>query len=241
MSTQNFNKNNTYYVEYDENGNEKSDIPIGEEPPENWYDYTQRRWANIVVRDNGNETYYTWIPRYGYALNNIEQKTNVTFIKGTKDAPQGYTLPEAFTWEDPKDETNKIQLEGYWMSKFKLGNGATTSNITATENTIDMSKIATNENYTYTAYLYNNNVGEKGNKLQEKTISSGNASFSISSAGHYVVTVIAKDENGKQISVVSQDIDYGTEEQLSAIDAQGNMIQAINALNEPINVVRNSQ
>lgn len=233
-----FDKAHTYYVEYDEVGNEKSDTLIAQAKPTNWYNYEARRWANIVVRQNGNETYYTWIPRYGYALNNIEQKTNVTFIKGTKDAPQGYTLPEAFTWEDPKDENNKIQLEGYWMSKFKLGNGATTSNITATDNTIDMSRIATNSNYTYTAYLYNNNIGEKGNKLQEKTISSGNATFSISSAGHYVVTVIAKDANGNQISAVSQDIDYGTEEQLSAIDAKGNTIQALNALNEPINVAR---
>ena len=54
-----FNKETTFYVTYDDNENEHSTVPITQSMPENWYEYGESRWANIVTRNNGKEIYYT--------------------------------------------------------------------------------------------------------------------------------------------------------------------------------------
>ena len=41
---------------------------------ENWYDYKNSQWANIYVENNGLETYYTWIPRYCFKLDQEESE-----------------------------------------------------------------------------------------------------------------------------------------------------------------------
>lgn len=128
-----FNENRTYYVTYDENGNNrkigdkiKND---GSNAPKDWYDYSSRKWANIVVTDgtvsNGEITgatstsYFVWIPRYQYSLDTVNQRTNVKLISGTGTQTQaGYQIPEAFTWGDD----NQVQLPGYWMSKYQMSN-----------------------------------------------------------------------------------------------------------------------
>ena len=101
----------------------------GSNMPEDWYDYSTRKWANIVVTngtvENGqiknatNTSYFVWIPRYQYSLDTVNQRTNVKFINGidTKTQP-GYKIPEAFTWGD----NGEVQLKGYWMSKYQLSN-----------------------------------------------------------------------------------------------------------------------
>lgn len=112
-----FDKDTTFYVYWDENGVEHSEIPISQEPPEDWYNYTYSKWANIVTRNNGLESYYVWIPRYQYRANSNIERVSVKFIKGidTK-VDSGYKIPEAFTWGD----NGEVQLTGYWMSKYQL-------------------------------------------------------------------------------------------------------------------------
>ncbi len=112
-----FDKDTTFYVYWDENGIEHNEIPIREAAPEEWYDYSIRSWANIVTRNNGLESYFVWIPRYQYTLDNVNQKSYVKFIKGieTKN-DSGYQIPEAFTWGD----NNEKQLTGYWIAKYQL-------------------------------------------------------------------------------------------------------------------------
>lgn len=68
-----FNQDTTFYVYWDKDGNEHNEIPINQAPPENWYNYTYGRWANIVTRNNGVETYLVWIPRYEYSLDQTSQ------------------------------------------------------------------------------------------------------------------------------------------------------------------------
>lgn len=108
-----FNPSNTFYVLYDEDGNENSIIPVGEKLSEQqkqqWYNYNEQKWANIVVRDNGCETYYTWIPRYMYKITDTEnQRVDAKFVdlsnvwtdetgKETSLNNTEYVLPEAFT------------------------------------------------------------------------------------------------------------------------------------------------
>lgn len=108
-----FNQDTTFYVTYDENGVETSVIPINKEAPKDWYEYGERRWANIVTRNNGLETYYTWIPRYRYMADNTNQTTDVEFLLGTDSGEEGdlYEIPEAFTF-------NGQALKGYWAMKY---------------------------------------------------------------------------------------------------------------------------
>ncbi len=116
---ENFDKDTTFYVYWDEEGNEHNEIPISKAPPENWYNYTFSSWANIVTRNNGIESYYVWIPRYQYRLDTTSQRTSIRFIKGTGiEVETGYQIPEAFTTETI--DGKEIQLEGYWISKYEL-------------------------------------------------------------------------------------------------------------------------
>ena len=129
-----FDKETTFYVYWDEQGNEHNEIPISEEPPENWYDYTDSRWANIVTRNNGASAYFVWIPRYQYRVNSTTQRTDVRFLKGTDtNVSAGYQIPEAFTWKDVDEEGNEIttELPGYWISKYQLSETTSTPEVTA--------------------------------------------------------------------------------------------------------------
>lgn len=113
-----FDPDTTFYVYYDEDGNEHSEIPISQSPPDNWYNYTYASWANIVIRNNGLENYMVWIPRYQYSLDQTSQRTSIRFIKGvTIDTENGYQIPEAFTTETDQGE---VELKGYWISKYEL-------------------------------------------------------------------------------------------------------------------------
>ena len=112
-----FDKDNTFYVYWDDDGNEHSDIPISQDPPSEWYTYTYSKWANIVTRANGTNSYYVWIPRYQYLLDQTSQRSDIQFILGNgTDTLTGYQIPEAFTWGDNGEK----QLTGYWMSKYQL-------------------------------------------------------------------------------------------------------------------------
>ena len=66
-----FNEDCTYYVLYGDSGNETIGEKIkndGSNMPNNWYDYSKQKWANIVTQNNGTKTYFTWIPRYQFKL-----------------------------------------------------------------------------------------------------------------------------------------------------------------------------
>ncbi len=128
-----FDENTTFYVTYDENENEHSTIPIKEEMPKYWYEYGESRWANIVTRNNGLETYYVWIPRYEFKLDQTNQRSIVQFINGTStETHDGYQIPEAFTF-------NEKQLSGYWAMKYTAGTESAPlfdTEVTATSNSI---------------------------------------------------------------------------------------------------------
>ena len=120
----------TFYVYWDENGNEHNEIPISMNPPEDWYNYTYSNWANIVTRNNGLETYFVWIPRYQYSLDQTLQRSNIKFIQGTgTETDVGYQIPEAFTWVNEAGET--VQIPGYWATKYQLSTDTSTPKVTA--------------------------------------------------------------------------------------------------------------
>ncbi len=148
-----FNKDTTFYVTYDASGNEHSNIPISQPAPAGWYDYDSSEWANIVVRNNGAETYYTWIPRYQYQIDGINNTVTIKFIQGTDTTVDaGYVIPEAFTFGGK-------QLTGFWSMKYMIGESSTAileANVTTGANYIKIDGItgtAVAEGQKYNYYI----------------------------------------------------------------------------------------
>ncbi|MDD3304299.1 MAG: hypothetical protein PHP54_05215 [Clostridia bacterium] len=87
-----------------------------------WYDYAQKKWANIYTNNNGNKAYWVWIPRYAYKIDNphttTAEKINIKFLSGTSNVAsdgssiEGYTIHPAFTFGD-------TQLSGIWVAKYE--------------------------------------------------------------------------------------------------------------------------
>ena len=90
----------------------------------NWYDYSQKAWANVKVVNNMGtpsntnddiESWWVWIPRYAYK--NTGDVTEVILIGinnkdlDGNDLPQGYTVAKVF-------EGNA--KTGIWISKYEV-------------------------------------------------------------------------------------------------------------------------
>ena len=120
-----FNANYTRYMYENDQKNMALGNWITDDQPQNWYSYKDSKWANLYVESGGPETYYVWIPRYQYKLNQTNQRAEVKFILGTgTEKDPGYQIPEAFWWDknDNGQEDDGEQLTGYWMSKYQLSN-----------------------------------------------------------------------------------------------------------------------
>ena len=199
-----FKQDTTFYVTYDSNGQEHSTIPITETAPENWYDYGDSRWANIVTRNDELETYYTWIPRYEFKLDYTTERSNVNFMEGTsKQTTDGYKIPEAFTF-------NGQELTGYWAMKYTAGDAAAprfSTEVVATSSSIKTKGItgaAVGEGQKYKYYINGEYKGEKTAKTDTFEFSglNSNTKYTIlveireSATDKYVGTIV------KQISTI---------------------------------------
>ncbi len=217
-----FNPNTTFYVAYDDSGYESSVVPIGEKRPFGWYNYEEGKWANIVIRENGQENYYVWIPRYMYILNAETESAEVKLVdldnywmdeeNNQVELGKEWTLPDAFTWENKDGE--KVQIWGYWISKFKLRDDATTRpNIIPGSEQIAINNIVTNTNYTYEVYLIKDGKrvvkDEDGNLvagIEPYETISGNYIIKGIPAGTYGVNIIVKNKSGVQVEAVSKEV-----------------------------------
>ena len=184
---------------WDEQGNEHNETPISMDPPEGWYNYSYSKWANIVTRNNGLESYYVWIPRYQYILDSTSQRSDIQFIMGTStETKEGYKIPEAFTWGDNGEK----QLSGYWMSKYQLSTEESTEKITAEMSSKDTlirigditGTLITNAqtqgiNVKYEYYLNGNKVHE-GTSNTEKYVYEN-----LELNKEYTINIIARNEN----------------------------------------------
>ncbi len=126
---------NTYYLTWDTDGNEIRTRVIDETgnvvaAPTDWYDYTNKKWANIVVTnpDIGSETYLVWVPRYEYKIIGAESSkqedkgVDLIFVPITKlEATPGYTLHPAFDVNIGTEENPDIKhMPGFWISKYEM-------------------------------------------------------------------------------------------------------------------------
>ena len=199
-----FDKDTTFYVTYDSNGQEHSTTPISQATPKFWYEYGSSQWANIVTRNNELETYYVWIPRYEFQLDQTNQRSIVKFITGTsKETDAGYQIPEAFTF-------NGQELTGYWAMKYTAGDAAAprfSAEVVATSSSIKTKGItgtAVVEGQKYKYYINGEYKGEKTNSEDTFEFSglSSNTKYTIlveireSATDKYVGTIV------KQISTI---------------------------------------
>ena len=207
-----FDKDTTFYVTYDDEGKEHNTIPLAKDAPQNWYDYADSKWANVVTRNNGLEIYYTWIPRYEFKLDQTSQRSSINFIDGTgNETSKGYQIPEAF-WVDKNGDGNKDadeQLTGYWAMKYTLGSETAPifdTEVTATSSSIKTKGITGTAKADGQVYKYYINGEYKGQKTSSSDIFefsglSSNTKYTIlaeirNSADEYVGSVV------KQISTI---------------------------------------
>ena len=111
---------------------------------ENWYNYTEKKWANAETKDG---SMWVWIPRYAYRINSSTQTCDIVFLIGTTDnyydtdgklqsakrqtkkdekidTTTGYTVHPAFTDESNIGFANggwDKELSGIWVAKFEAG------------------------------------------------------------------------------------------------------------------------
>ena len=99
---------------------------------ENWYDYSQKKWANTMTKDG---SMWVWIPRFAYKIDS-NKKMEVLFLVGTsnkyyntsskqvEDLPDGYKVHPCF--QNGKSSGFKngewdSELRGIWVAKFEAG------------------------------------------------------------------------------------------------------------------------
>lgn len=215
-----FDQNTTFYVTYDENGKENSTTPINKAEPKYWYEYGEGRWANIVTRNNELETYYVWIPRYQFQLDQTNQRSSVKFLSGTStQADEGYQIPEAFTF-------NGQELTGYWATKYTLGTESAprfASELVATSSSIKAKGItgtAKAEGQKYKYYIDGEYKGESTNAndwfefvgLKSNTVYTINIEVRNNASDEYVGSITKQistiDANKPDLTGFNTDVTY---------------------------------
>lgn len=223
-----FNKETTYYVTYDEQGNETitENIKTAQEP-ENWYDYANSKWANVVTISGDMKAYWVWIPRYVYNLDeqaNKDKLVNIKFVDTnnnykdfqTKEVtnypdiePQydengyqtNYCLPEAFTW-DRGGEQHK-ELPGYWVSKYEVSTTKIDAEFLFSMdlNSITIEKVDTSKLFTtpslYEIYL--------DGKFVENVSEFPYTISGLESNKEYKISAVAKNSSGQLIGNIRQE------------------------------------
>ena len=118
VDTSGFDPESTYYITYDERGQNETIAgrmdKISE--PENWYDYDRKIWANLVTVRGNDVTYWTYIPRYEYVASANGQSAVIQFISKTTTTPTGdyWKIPDSFTFGANNP------LAGIWSSKYEV-------------------------------------------------------------------------------------------------------------------------
>ena len=219
-----FNKDTTFYVTYDDNGKETSTVPITESAPSDWYEYGESRWANIVTRNNGLETYYTWIPRYQFTLDQTNQRSTVKFVSGTStQTDEGYQIPDAF-WFDKNGngvQDDGEQLTGYWAMKYTAGSEAAPrfdTEVMATSASIKTKGItgtAVGEGQVYKYYINGEYKGQKSTATDTFEFSGLNSNTK------YTILVEVRDSSDEYVGSVVK--------QISTIDANKPELTGFNA------------
>ena len=151
-----------------------------------WYDYTNKMWANAVMVTSGTRdtymnastgttiseedilAYYVWIPRYKYQLFNVDSTTmdpieiQVEFEEGTPTKSSGTANGEWLT--HPAFTLGTDELKGIWVGKFSTTGSAETPtvkpNIVMLINQNISTQFTTSQKFGTTTYLTSTGVSK---------------------------------------------------------------------------------
>ena len=151
-----------------------------------WYDYTNKMWANAVMVTSGTRdtymnasagttiseedilAYYVWIPRYKYQLFNVDSTTmdpieiQIKFEDGTPTKSSGTSNGEWLT--HPAFTLGTDELKGIWVGKFSTTGSAETPtikpNIGMLANQNVSTQFTTSQKFGTTTYLTSTGVSE---------------------------------------------------------------------------------
>ncbi|MBP3255348.1 MAG: hypothetical protein J6M60_02515 [Clostridia bacterium] len=128
-----FDENNTYIEYFDVETNTFTEGPALKDADLNtanenneWYDYSNKVWANVKTNANNLEAWWVWIPRFAYSVSQASQEIDVLFIdlenKPYDKETYGDSLKEGMIVHPAFTKTNEdgttTELKGIWMSKF---------------------------------------------------------------------------------------------------------------------------
>ncbi len=124
------NLSNKTYVTWTEDNGIYTINDTQTEEPENWYDYSKGKWANLKITNGTLNTYWVWIPRYEYKITSSQvSQIQVKFITTDTTLPDsGYTIHPAFTF-------NNTPLDGIWVAKFEASSSSPTAQYGGAYNT----------------------------------------------------------------------------------------------------------
>lgn len=120
-----FDPKHTYYITYDENGNNETIAGslekiknkynfVGTGDNNVWYNYDTKIWANVATVTGNDVTYWTYIPRYEYMEASNTLKDTKFISSSQKVADAGYEISEAFKFGGKENQ------KGYWISKYEV-------------------------------------------------------------------------------------------------------------------------
>lgn len=186
-------------VYWTDSGEEKQILGNVQQEWENWYDYSQQKWANAVTKDeNGNITgYWVWIPRYEYKIQNPgtaeESEILIKFIKTSQTTPdEGYTYIHPAFMDGTKNGFSNgewdEEIPGFWVAKYMAGFQASTMNESGTLQNGDDTVIYSDYYYTSNADYISNAIGQD---LSENGYSSQKMSYPVFKPLTYTYNVIS--------------------------------------------------
>ena len=216
-----FDKLRTRYMYLDKNKNLVPGNWLNGEEPKDWWDYNTQNWANILVENEGVESYYVWIPRYCYKVdtdNSLSgnERMDIKFINTDNEyidaltgettswedlEKAGYKIPEAFSWKFQYEYDVETIIPGYWSAKYQLSD-LSSYNLSfvarVSVNSIEINSITVNSNKTVANYTY----AIDGKILETKTEST--YTFENLTEGYKDINVTALDENGEIIGSMTK-------------------------------------
>ena len=169
-------------IYWDASGNE---VEVTVDNQDNWYDYSQQKWANAITKDsNGNTTgYWVWIPRYEYKITTPYTSTastiSVKFIPTTQttvDSDYSYIHP-AFEDGSANGKNNNYmngewdaEIPGFWVAKYPAGFQANT--ITDNNGTLSATIQNSSDTVVYSNANYNDYNSSYTTNALSQTLSS---------------------------------------------------------------------
>ena len=151
-----------------------------------WYDYTNKMWANAVMVTSGTRdtymnastgttisesdilAYYVWIPRYRYQLFNVDSTTmdpiEIQMKFEDKDATKSNGTANGQWLTHPAFTFGTNELKGIWVGKFSTTGSAETPtikpNIGMLTNQNVSTQFTTSQKFGTTTYLTSTGVSE---------------------------------------------------------------------------------